>query len=409
MTGGVPSGQPRRRLLIGVLLCVVPLSQVPLDIYTPALPRMVDDLHASSAALQNTVTVYMLGLSAAFIPLGVLADAWGRKSVLLAGMAVAASASVVCALAPNIEVLLVARFVQGAGAAACMVLSYAIAADTFRGTQLTSVSGWLGAAWGLAPVLAPGVGGVLVQFLSWRLIFGLVAAMIAAVGVLVVVLLPETLAPQQRSPIALGETARVATRVIRHPGYLGLVVVFGLMASAQLAFGVVGPFLYQDGLGFSPAGYGAIALTVGAANLLGELACGHFAVRTSTRRLASVAFAVFGVGTALLLVPALVVGTAAWPLTLGAMLALAGCGVLCPQMYGLALGLFDKNLGLVGGIATTASYLIVSAAMGVMGIAPETSPAPLGWLYVFCLVMGLALFGRAVTRAAVPRRSSARH
>lgn len=338
-----------------------------------------------------------------------MADAWGRKPVLLGGMALAAAASLVCAAAPGIDVLLAARFVQGAGAASCMVLSYAIAADTFRGARLTSVSGWLGAAWGLAPVIAPGVGGLLVQWLSWRLIFGLVAAVTVAVGVLVVALLPETLAPQERSPIAIGETGRTALRLIRHPGYLSLVVVFGLMASAQLAFGVVGPFLYQDGLEFSPAGYGAIALTVGAANLLGELACGYFAVRTSTRRLAVGAFALFGIGTGLLLVPALLVGTAVWPLTLGAMLALAGCGVLCPQMYGLALGLFDKNLGLVGGIATTASYLIVSAAMGVMGIAPETSPAALGWLYVFCLVMGLALFGRAMTRAPVIHRSSAVH
>ncbi|NMO05012.1 multidrug effflux MFS transporter [Gordonia sp. TBRC 11910] len=388
-----------RRGLIGVLLCIVPLSQVPLDIYTPALPRMVDDLHASPAALQNTVTAYMLGLSVAFIPLGVLADARGRRPILLCGLVVAASASVVCALAPGIEVLLAARFVQGAGAASCMVLSYAMAADTFRGAQLTSVSGWLGAAWGLAPVLAPAVGGVLVQFLSWRLIFGLMAVVIAAVGVLVVAVLPETLAPDARSAIAIGETWRNATEVIRRPGYLRLVVVFGLMASAQLAFGVVGPFLYQDGLGFSPAGYGAIALVVGAVNLLGELACGYFAMRCSPGRLASAAFAIFAVGAALLLIPALAAGTMMWPLTLGAMFALAGCGVLCPQMYGLALGLFEKNLGLVGGIATTVSYLIVSVAMAVMGIAPETSPAPLGWLYVFCLVVavgsvaGLGLFG----------------
>lgn len=397
---GVARKVPRRRMLVGVLLCVVPLSQVPLDIYTPALPSMVADLQAGPAALQNTVTLYMLGLSAAFIPIGVLADSWGRKPVLLAGMAVAAAASLVCAAAPGIEILLAARFVQGAGAASCMVLSYAIAADTFRGARLTSVSGLLGAAWGLAPVLAPAVGGVLVQQMSWRLIFVLVAAGTVAVGVLVVAALPETLARQDRSPIDRAATWRAASGLVRHRGYLGYVAVFGLMAAAQLAFGVVGPFLYQDGLGFSPAGYGAIALLVGAANLLGELACGFFAVRCPARRLASAAFMIFAVGTALVLLPALLVGTSLWPLTVGAMLALAGCGVLCPQMYGLALGLFERNLGLVGGIATTASYLIVSAAMAVLGAAPESSPAPLGWLYVFVLVVGIGLFGQAVKRSS---------
>jgi DHA1 family bicyclomycin/chloramphenicol resistance-like MFS transporter len=395
MTSQAP---PRR--IVAILLLVIPLSQIPMDIYTPALPQMVIDLDATSTALQNTVTAYMLGMSLAFIPIGVLADAWGRKRVLLSCLVVVVATSLACAAATDVVVLLGVRFVQGAAACACLVLSYAVAADCFTGKRLTSVSGFLGAAWGTAPLLAPAVGGVLVQFISWRVVFVTVAALSAAVAVVVALALPETLAADDRASIAPRATGRVVAEVLRNRLFGSFVVVFGLLASAQLAFGVAGPFLYQDQLGFTPAAYGLIALVVGAANLSGELACGALAVRLSTRVLAMSALALFMIGAVVLVGSAALVGVNAWAITVGAALALAGCGVLCPQMYGLALGLFSRNLGLVGGIVSAGAYLIVSASMAVVGALPERSQAPLGWMYIVCGAIAFALLGWATSSRA---------
>lgn len=385
------------RHIVAILLVVIPMSQIPLDIYTPALPQMVIDLNSSSAAMQNTVTAYMLGLSLGFIPVGVLADALGRKRVLLTCLAVLVVTSLACAAATSVPVLLAVRFLQGLAACACMVLSYAIAADCFRDTKLTSVSGLLGAAWGLAPVLAPAVGGVLVQFMSWRLIFVLLAVLSLLVAAVVTIAMPETLSDTDRTPIAIGSTWGAIRETVRNRVFGCFVLIFGLMAAAQLSFGVVGPFLYQDKLGFQPATYGLIALAVGAANLLGELSCGYFAVRTSARTLAYSALGVFDVGAAVLVVSAATVGINVWALTIGAALALAGCGVLCPQMYGEALGLFKRNLGLVGGIVSAGCYLIVSVALAIVGVIPENSQAPLGWMYVVCGLAALVLLGWAMS------------
>jgi DHA1 family bicyclomycin/chloramphenicol resistance-like MFS transporter len=366
---------------------VVPLSQIPLDIYTPALPDMVVDLDSSNAMMQNTVTAYMLGMSLALIPVGVIADAFGRKKVLLSCLAIVVVTSLGCALAGSVPVLLGLRFLQGIGACACMVLSYAVAADCFRGGRLTSISGLLGAAWGLAPVLAPALGGVLVQYMSWRAIFGLIAALAGVVGLVVAVALPETLAIENRTRIDPKATGSVLAGALRNRVFVSLIVVFGLMAAAQLVFGVVGPFLYQEQLNFSPAAYGLVALIVGGANLAGELACSALATRVTPRRLALSAWAVFIAGALVLVVSAATIGPSTWAITLGACLALAGCGVLCPQMYGLGLGLFSRNLGLIGGIVSAGCYLIVSVAMATAGFLPENSQAPLGWLYV-CLGLG---------------------
>jgi DHA1 family bicyclomycin/chloramphenicol resistance-like MFS transporter len=98
-----------------------------------------------------------------------------------------------------------------------------------------------------------------------------------------------------------------------------------------------------------------------------------------------------------LVVSAMTIGLDAWALTTGAALALAGCGVLCPQMYGLALGLFTRNLGLVGGIASAGCYLIVSVALAAVGVLPENDQGTLGWLYVVCGVTAFALLAWATS------------
>jgi DHA1 family bicyclomycin/chloramphenicol resistance-like MFS transporter len=103
-------------------------------------------------------------------------------------------------------------------------------------------------------------------------------------------------------------------------------------------------------------------------------------------------------GTAVLVVSGMTIGINAWALTIGAALALAGCGVLCPQMYGLALGLFTKNLGLVGGIASAGCYLIVSVALAVVGALPENNQSTLGMLYVVCGLAALVLLAWATSR-----------
>ncbi|AGZ50816.1 multidrug effflux MFS transporter [Mycobacterium kansasii] len=391
-----PASPPR--YLVAILMFVVPMSQIPLDLYTPALPQMVVDLRASPTSMQHTVAAYLLGMSLAFVPVGVVADARGRKPVLLTCLGIVVATSVLCAVAGSVPVLLAARFVEGAAASACMVVPYAIAADCFRGRRLTSVSGLLGVAWGLAPVLAPAAGGVLVQFLDWRLVFASIAGLAALAALVVVLLLPETLARQKRSPIHPGAVIRVLADALRHRVFTSFVLVFGLMASAQLAFGVAGPFLYQQNLGFSPAAYGLMALIVGVANLCGELACGILAIRLSARRLAMGALTVFGIGTSILVGSGLLIGNDPWALTIGSCLALSGCGVLCPQMYGLAMGLFVRNLGLIGGLVSGIGYLVVSAAMAAVGAFHERTQTPLGLLFAACGATAFVLLAWATAR-----------
>ena len=396
------------RSTVAILLLIIPLSQIGLDVYTPALPQMAAEFSASNDFVQNTVTAYMLGMSVAFIPVGLIADALGRRRVLLAGLGLLVAMSIGCALAPNLTVLLGMRFAQGIGASACLLLAATIAADCFRGAKLVSVLGLCGAAWGAAPVLAPAVGGFVVQFGSWRLVFALFATLAASVAVLVAKALPETLREDLRSPVDLRAAARVLCGALRHRVFIGFVLMFGLIGAAQMTFGVVGPFLYESKLGFSPAAYGLIALVVGVANLTGELTCGGLAQRLTTRRLALSAWAVFFAGALTLVVSAEVVGVNAWTITIAAVLALLGCGVLDPQSKGLALGVFTRNIGLIAGLVNTCCYLVVTIAMALVAYLPEESQAPLGWLDVGAGVLFVALLLTTVRSGVIRTASTTR-
>jgi MFS transporter, DHA1 family, multidrug resistance protein len=130
---------------------------------------------------------------------------------------------------------------------------------------------------------------------------------------------------------------------------------------------------------------------VGAANLSGEMACTSLATRTTPRQLCFGALSIYFAGALVLVFSGMVLGSSFLPITLGGMLALAGCGTLCPTMYGMALGLFSRNLGLIGGFISSLCYLAVSVTMALAAYLPETSQAPLGWVYVAIGVIAATL------------------
>lgn len=402
-SGHTHIGQPVGRV-VPILLCVVPFSQIPLDAYTPGLPQMVESLAADPASMQNTVTSYMLGMSVGLIPVGIAADTFGRRKVLLWGLAMLVSMSIACALANSTTLLLLLRFLQGIGGCTCLVVSYAIAADCFRGRELTSVAGLLGAAWGLAPVLAPAAGGFVVELSSWRWVFGIIAIAATIIALMVARFLPETLTAERRAPFNPQRTFGILRDAIARPRFMPFVLVFAAAASAQLVFGVVAPFFYQTGLGFSAAAYGLIALGFGGVNLMGELACSHFAKSVPPRMLGFSAASLFFASALVLISTGMILGISFTAITVGGALMLAGCGVLCPMMYGMALGLFDRDHGLIGGLISALCYLVVSGAMAIAAILPETTQTPLGWLY-----LGLSAAAGLLLAISLPASSRTAH
>ncbi|GAB3886499.1 multidrug effflux MFS transporter [Kibdelosporangium lantanae] len=176
-------------IVLGLLEIFGPIS---MDLYLPSLPQLARDLHTSESLAQATMSTCMLGLAFGQLVMGPLSDRYGRRRPLLAGVGLFAVLSVVCAVAPSVEVLLAARFLQGLCGSAGIVISLAIARDLAEGVELVRLLAVLTTVGALAPIVAPVVGGQLATVMGWRGIFGVLAGIGLALFVLAFVAVPDS-------------------------------------------------------------------------------------------------------------------------------------------------------------------------------------------------------------------------
>jgi DHA1 family bicyclomycin/chloramphenicol resistance-like MFS transporter len=234
--------------LLGALSSFGPLS---MDMYLPSTPTIATSLHASQFLVQLTLSGCLAGLAAGQLVAGPLSDTIGRKRPLLAGLAAFTVLSVACAAAPDIGALIVFRFLQGAAGAGGVVLSLAMVRDRYTGTELARVLGSLMLVFGLAPVLAPVIGGQILRFTSWRGVFGVLAAL-GLVLLLLAWFLPETLPPQRRGHARLRRLAADSRTLVRDRQYVGYTLAIALGNAALITYLAALPFIVEDTYHQSP-------------------------------------------------------------------------------------------------------------------------------------------------------------
>ena len=218
-----PVGPPRQARMILVLGAVIALGPLTIDMYLPALPKIAEELSVSSSVVQLTLTGTLAGLALGQLIIGPLSDSLGRRPPLMAGIVLHMLASVLCVLAPNIAVLGVARFLQGMGAAAAMVVAIAVVGDRFADSVAATVLSRLMLVLGVAPVLAPSLGAAVLLQASWHWVFAALVVLAGALLLLAALALPETLPACHRRPLEGAQHCRhlsraAARRAVRHPG-----------------------------------------------------------------------------------------------------------------------------------------------------------------------------------------------
>src|SRR3954470_8749703 len=210
-SAAAPPGAARTALTLGAFVALGPLT---IDMYLPALPTITRELGTTSATVQLTLTGTLLGLGLGQLVLGPLSDAFGRRRPLLAGTALHVLASLLVLVAPNVAVLGTLRVLQGAGAAAGAVIALAVVRDLYDGRAAATMLSRLFLVLGVAPVLAPTIGGEILRFTSWRGVFALLAVYGVLLLVLGAVALRETLPPERRRRGGLAGTVRTYRRLL---------------------------------------------------------------------------------------------------------------------------------------------------------------------------------------------------
>jgi MFS transporter, DHA1 family, multidrug resistance protein len=361
-------------VVLGGLTMFGPLS---LDLYLPALPQLADDLNASASAAQLSITACLVGLAVGQLLAGPLSDRLGRKRPLIIGLVAYLLASIACALAPSVTVLIVLRLIQGLGGAAGIVISRAIARDLYSGSALMIFFSRLLLIAGLAPVLAPILGGQLSLIMSWRGIFGVLAGFGAVLLLAGWLGLKETLPPERRIVGGFGRTLQGYNTLLHDRFFVGCALSSGLAGATMFAYIAGSTFVLQRIYGMSPQGFsfvfGGISLGLVAAAQIGA----RVALVWPLTRVLGLGLMINLFGATALFVT--VITGLPMGVLIGALVVMVcAVGLIFPTANALAMADYPDLAGTASSLQGLSQFVFGAVAAPLVGIAGEHTAVPLG-------------------------------
>jgi len=384
----------RMVLILGALSAFGPLA---IDFYLPAFPAMAQAFATDEKHVQATLAAYFLGLSLGQLAYGPVADRFGRRKPLLFGVGLFTLASLACAYAPNLDTLIVARFVQALGGCAGMVLSRAIVSDKCDPVASAKVFSQLMLVMGLAPILAPMLGGVLVNLSGWQSIF-LALSLFSAFCLFAVGLgLPESLpAHMPRQP--LSGALRQYLRLLADRVFIGHALTGGIAIAGMFAYIAGSPFVFIKLYGVPAEHYGW---------LFGTNAAGFILVAQVNARLLAKR------GPAFLLVRAVwfylaaalvLLGVAAlrpaqlWPLLVPLFVCIASLGCIIPNASACAMSGQGARAGSASALMGCLQFSVAAGAAALVSVLHDGSAVPMTLVISLCgaLVVSVALLTRGL-------------
>ncbi|MFG2548554.1 multidrug effflux MFS transporter [Streptomyces sp. NPDC048581] len=379
-------------LILGGLTATPPLA---MDMYLPALPEVTRSLHAPAATVQLTLTACLAGMALGQLVVGPMSDRWGRRRPLLAGLVVYVVATVLCALAPTVEVLVAFRLTQGLAGAAAIVIARAVVRDLYDGVAMARFFSTLMLIGGVAPIVAPLIGGQILRVTDWRGVFVVLTVVGALLAGLVWWKLPETLPEAERQRGGVGEALRAMRGLLADGAFAGYTLAGGFAFAALFAYISASPFVIQEIYGASPQtfsllfGINSVGLVV-VGQINGKVLVG----RVSLDRVLGAGLAiVILAATALLLMSLGVFGEVGLlPVAAALFVLMSAMGITLPNTQALALLRTKHNAGSASALLGTSSFLIGAIASPLVGVAGEDTAVPMAVVQLAAALVALACF-----------------
>jgi DHA1 family bicyclomycin/chloramphenicol resistance-like MFS transporter len=281
-TTGRPTLTPVLLVLLALLSAFTPLS---IDMYLPALPVIAVDLRGTVGDIQLTLSAFMIAFGVGQIFYGPAGDRFGRRPVILGGLAVYILTSAGCAFAAAAGHLVILRFLQGLAACGGVVLARTMVRDLAERDQAARAMSLMMACTSIAPMLAPLIGGQILWFLGWRAIFWTLAAIGVVALAAAYFRLPETLRPEYKQPLVLKSILQRFGELLRHRAFMGYAFTSSFQFAALLSFLSGSPFVFIERYGVAPRSYGLIFGSLIVFMTIGSLLNAHFAPRVGPGRI----------------------------------------------------------------------------------------------------------------------------
>jgi DHA1 family bicyclomycin/chloramphenicol resistance-like MFS transporter len=389
-----------RLVVLGALTAAAPLS---LDTYLPALPTLTADLATTPSITQLSLTSCLLGLALGQLVAGPLSDVLGRRRPMLIGATGFAVASALCAVAPTVEVLVALRLLQGLLGAVGIVVARAVVRDTSDATTAARSFATLMLVSGVAPIVAPVVGGQLLRVTSWRGVFVALAAYGAVAGLAVLLVVRESLPPTRRRAGSTAATLASFRVLLEDRRVVACVLAAGLLFAAMFAYISGSTFVLQDLYGLSPQAFSGVFAAISVAIVTSVQVAGRLAGsgRVRPERLLAGGLGTAVVGTGVLLVTAVLDGGLAGILA-GLFVTVCGVGLVLPSATTLTLADHPEHAGSASALLGTAQFLVGAGVAPLVGLAGGRSAVPMAAAMAGAAVLGAVVFTALWRTAARP-------
>ncbi|MFJ5517730.1 multidrug effflux MFS transporter [Streptomyces griseoluteus] len=378
--------------MLGALTATTPLA---MDMYLPSLPEVTRTLHAPAATVQLTLTACLAGMALGQLVVGPMSDRWGRRRPLLTGLAVYLVATALCAFAPTVGTLVAFRLAQGLAGAAGIVIARAVVRDLYDGVAMARFFSTLMLISGVAPIVAPLIGGQILRVTDWRGVFVVLTGIGAVLTALVWLRLPETLPAAERHRGGVRESLRTMRGLLADLPFTGYLLAGGFAFAALFAYVSASPFVVQEVYGASPQTFSLLfglnsvglvlagqvngKLLVGRVRLDRVLACGLAVIVLAATALLLMATGVFG-------------GIGLAPVAAALFVLMSAMGFTLPNTQALALLRTRHAAGSASALLGTTSFLIGAVASPLVGIAGERTAVPMAVVQLAAALVAAVCF-----------------
>jgi MFS transporter, DHA1 family, multidrug resistance protein len=376
-----------------LLTMIAPLAT---DMYVPGFPAVGRDLHASATSVQLTLTTFFVGMALGQLAGGPISDQRGRRRPLLASLVVMLLASTLCALSPTIAVMMLARFVQGFSGGWAMVIGRSIVIDLASQSRLVRALNVIQGVAGIAPIVGPLLGGLIMQYVDWRLSFWVLAVWAAIMLLTVAVFVPESLPVDRRHRGGLQQLRGAAGQVLRTRRFVGYLIVMALSMGVTFAYVATSAFVLQSMNGLSPMLY-SIDFAANAVGLaIATLIAARLADTVPTRTVILAGLGGTALAGVLLLIGALWFGMPLLVALVGFFVLMAAQGLVGPNAGAMASGEVPDHPGTGSAVLGFLQWCTAGVVAPLAGLGGAATAVPMAVIIlVLVAVSTAALLGLA--------------
>ena len=376
-------------VFLGMLTAITPLAT---DLYLPALPIMPGELNTTASNIQMTIGVMTFGVAIGQLFGGPISDTMGRKVPLIIGNLLCVISALICAYAPSIEILLLGRFLQGLTGSVGVVIAKAIARDFASGQELTKLFALLMMVNGLAPVLAPLVGGQLLLFTTWRIIF-VILAVFSAILLVGSFLFRESLPKEKRIAGGIGTATKNYITLIKDKQFLGQTLIQLFAFGAFFAYISGSSFVYQNIFQLSAQEFSYLFGINSCGIILASAISGRVSNVITSRQLLTFSLWELTIGSLLFLV-AMIFEWSLIPVTTILFFTACTVSLFGSASFSMAMTKYGKMAGSASAILGFASMFAAGIVSPIVGIGGEHTGIPMGITMLVCAVLSLlCLYG----------------